>query len=95
MERNFIIIGVPRKGVDQELNRVKHACCQAADLCVAYRFELPALKIGTLDSLMALCDELARVDTVIESANRRLVALRMSLSLGGVPDSEPLTVDNS
>lgn len=87
---------MPKKGNDGEYTRVKQACSQGADLCVAYRFELPPLKVGTLDSLMALCDELVRVDTLIEGACRRLVALRLSLSLPGGPiDTEPLTVDSS
>ncbi len=31
-------------------------------MCQAYRFELPALRIGTIDALMALSDDIGRVD---------------------------------
>ena len=72
--REVILSSVPeaKGGGESELARVKRACCQEQDLCVAYRFELPPLRIGTLDALMALCDDLARIDTHIESVCRRV-----------------------
>jgi len=94
-DREFILIAVPKKANANEYQRVKQACCERADLCVAYQFEVPALKIGTLDSLMALVDELARVDTIVEGTLRRLVSLRFSLTLPGSSDLEPLTVSDS
>jgi len=94
-DREFILIAVPKKEKPNEYTRVKQACCERADLCVAYQFEVPALKIGTLDSLMALVDELARVDTIVEGTLRRLVSLRFSLVLPGLTDLEPLTVTDS
>ena len=67
---------------------------QQKDLCQAYKFELPSLRIGTLDALMALCDELGRVDTQVESTCKRLVSLREALISGNadLQNEEPFTI---
>ena len=71
--REFILISVPAAaGGQNEFARLKRHCCQEADLCVAYRFALPALRIGTLDALMSLCDDLSRIDSHVEAVCRRV-----------------------
>lgn len=38
---------------------------QDNDLCTAYRFSFPELRVGTLDSLLALSDDLTKVCTYL------------------------------
>ena len=79
--RAFTLISVPRAANGSEYARLKKACCQDADLCMAYKFDLPALRMGTLDGLIQLCDDLARIDAQVEGVCKRLVALRHSLGV--------------
>lgn len=45
---------------------------QPDPLTQAYKFEIPDLKVGTLDSLIGLSDELGKLDTVAEIAARKV-----------------------
>lgn len=45
---------------------------QPDPLTQAYKFEIPDLKVGTLDSLIGLSDELGKLDTVAEVAARKV-----------------------
>lgn len=38
----------------------------ANGLCKIYRFEIPSLVVGTLDSLMDLSDDLGKISTQVE-----------------------------
>ncbi|KAJ0411960.1 hypothetical protein ATCC90586_009917 [Pythium insidiosum] len=60
------------------------------DYAECYRMELPSdLLVGTLDSLMALSDDLNRVDLVVESAVRKIERQFHDLN----KDNQALTVD--
>mmetsp|Transcript_962 Transcript_962/g.3438 ORF Transcript_962/g.3438 Transcript_962/m.3438 type:complete len:379 (-) Transcript_962:993-2129(-) len=54
------------------------------DLCAAHKFSFPELRVGTLDSLLALSDDLTKVCTFVES-----VAHRISRQLHDLCDYEP------
>ncbi|XP_042860965.1 V-type proton ATPase subunit C-like [Penaeus japonicus] len=41
-------------------------------LCVNYKFHIPDLKVGTLDQLVGLSDDLAKLDTYVESITRKM-----------------------
>jgi len=59
-----------------------------------FKFEVPSLTVGTLDTLMTLSDELGKTDQIIESIVRKIekTAVELSersghvdLTVGGVP----------
>ena len=59
-----------------------------------FKFEVPSLTVGTLDTLMTLSDELGKTDQIIESIVRKIEKTAMELSerkghvdltVGGVP----------
>ena len=56
--KSFILVSVPQAQNGSEFARLKQACCQAQNLCIAYKLQLPALRMGTLDALISLCDDL-------------------------------------
>mmetsp|Transcript_17528 Transcript_17528/g.30656 ORF Transcript_17528/g.30656 Transcript_17528/m.30656 type:complete len:386 (+) Transcript_17528:16-1173(+) len=78
--KSFILVSVPQAQNGSEFARLKQACCQAQNLCIAYKLQLPALRMGTLDALISLCDDLDRVDHSIEGTCRRLVSLRNAIN---------------
>lgn len=41
-------------------------------LCVNHKFHLPDLKVGTLDQLVGLSDDLAKLDTYVEGVTRKI-----------------------
>ncbi|XP_068204050.1 V-type proton ATPase subunit C [Palaemon carinicauda] len=41
-------------------------------LCVNHKFHLPDLKVGTLDQLVGLSDDLAKLDTYVETVTRKM-----------------------
>ena len=60
-------VSVPNRG---EKGDATHAQLQnkvaTAGFCRIHRFEIPSLVVGTLDSLMALSDDLVKINTQIE-----------------------------
>lgn len=43
-----------------------------SDLCKTSRFQIPDLKVGTLDQLVGLSDDLSKLDTFVEAVSRKL-----------------------
>jgi len=72
MSDEYWIISVPGKSTPrQSYDEV----CQATardQLSQNYIFNIPDLKVGTLDSLVALSDDLARIDGYIEGVTKKL-----------------------
>ncbi|CAF0927562.1 unnamed protein product [Adineta steineri] len=72
MTDEYWIISVPGKSTpEQNFNEV----CQATgrdQLSQNHMFKIPDLKVGTLDSLVALSDDLARLDGYIEGITKKL-----------------------
>lgn len=64
---------------------------QVGSNCKMHRFEIPSLVVGTLDSLMALSDELNKINTQVESVVRRIE--RQYNDVSG-PDAEELRAAN-
>ncbi|VDK71980.1 unnamed protein product [Litomosoides sigmodontis] len=64
------LISAPNEGSPQEtwdkLNRTTGA------MSVNYKFNVPDLKVGTLDQLVGLSDDLAKLDTTAEQVTRKL-----------------------
>lgn len=48
-------------------------------LCKVHRFDIPALNVGTLDSLMAISDDLIKLNTQVEVTAYNCSLLVMSI----------------
>ncbi|KAL7748846.1 Vacuolar ATP synthase subunit C [Sorochytrium milnesiophthora] len=82
---NYWIISVPSGGNKADaFEKTKKAQHEAADV---YPFVIPELKVGTLDSLVTLSDDLAKTDQVIEGAVNKVVDIMRNLLAG---DTEQL-----
>ncbi|KAG5266121.1 hypothetical protein AALO_G00250010 [Alosa alosa] len=67
----FWLVSVPLdKNSLQSTEKLKRAASKAS-LASSFRFPIPDLKVGTLDTLLALSDDLSRLDTHAESVMRR------------------------
>jgi len=73
---SFWIISVPQEGEgkkkqeDKTRQKLIDATRDLVDC--AEPFKIPALKVGTLDSLMNLSDKLAKVDTIVEGVTKKI-----------------------
>eukprot|EP01101_Sappina_pedata_P004575 TRINITY_DN1972_c0_g1_i1.p1 TRINITY_DN1972_c0_g1~~TRINITY_DN1972_c0_g1_i1.p1 ORF type:complete len:374 (-),score=182.65 TRINITY_DN1972_c0_g1_i1:170-1291(-) len=65
----YWIISAPETGRDRIFDMVSR---QVGPNGTVSQFSVPALRVGTLDSLMALSDDLVRHDTYIESVTRKI-----------------------
>eukprot|EP00594_Rhizosolenia_setigera_P015742 CAMPEP_0178966008 /NCGR_PEP_ID=MMETSP0789-20121207/16668_1 /TAXON_ID=3005 /ORGANISM="Rhizosolenia setigera, Strain CCMP 1694" /LENGTH=423 /DNA_ID=CAMNT_0020651195 /DNA_START=50 /DNA_END=1321 /DNA_ORIENTATION=- len=59
------------------------AACSEAPYAEMFKFEVPSLMVGTLDSLMTLSDELGKTDKVVESVVRKIEKTSYELGAGG------------
>lgn len=68
---SYIIIAVP---TDKSPKNTKHTLVNAIDkYCLSVSdFKIPKLKIGTLDQLMQLSDDLQRVDVIGEQVVKKI-----------------------
>ncbi|XP_062863660.1 V-type proton ATPase subunit C 1-B [Trichomycterus rosablanca] len=67
----FWLISVPLdKASLQSLEKLKHAAVKS-NLGTCFRFHIPELKVGTLDVLLGVSDDLARLDTYAEGVMRK------------------------
>ncbi len=60
-----------------------------------YNFNIPDLKVGTLDSLMALSDDLQRIDLFVENTTKKIVRQLMDIVEKKPEKNESLTVNGS
>lgn len=92
----IVAIANERSGADSAYAKLqKAAACPESNYAEMFKFEVPSLMVGTLDSLINLSDDLIKTDTVIESIVRKVekTALELShftgkkseLTVGGVP----------
>mmetsp|Transcript_49163 Transcript_49163/g.73061 ORF Transcript_49163/g.73061 Transcript_49163/m.73061 type:complete len:431 (-) Transcript_49163:244-1536(-) len=68
------------------------AACPEKPLAEMFKFEVPSLMVGTLDSLMTLSDELGKTDQLVEAITRKieksgaeLTSQKADFTVGGVP----------
>lgn len=57
---------------DRIWSRLQSKTVYESDLAQSYRFELPELRVGTLDALMVLSDDLVKVNSVVEAVVNKL-----------------------
>src|SRR5690242_7565023 len=67
----YWLISLPNKPGAFEANQKRTE--REAALCQNYRFPIASeLRVGTLDSLMALSDDLIKIDTFVEATVRKI-----------------------
>ena len=61
------LVSVPNRGESAEttLSTLQNAVAKNSN-CKIHRFEIPSLVVGTLDSLMALSDDLTKINVQVE-----------------------------
>jgi V-type H+-transporting ATPase subunit C len=64
-------------------------------LSANYLFAIPDLKVGTLDSLMALSDDLAKIDLFVENTTKKIVRQLVEISDKRPDKNDVLTVNGS
>jgi len=71
VDKDYLLIAAPKTREDT-YNTLTRKITDENDLATQYKFAVPDLKVGTLDSLMALSDDLGRVDGYVEGVARKI-----------------------
>lgn len=93
---SYFVVAISNGGgaPEQAYRKMQNAgACPEAPYAEMFKFEVPSLMVGTLDSLMTLSDELIKTDKLVESIVRKVentaneLAGRKGsdLTVGGVP----------
>jgi len=90
---SYNIVSISNGGPNDALTKLQNAC--PSGLGEMFKFDVPSLMVGTLDSLMSLSDEMNKTDHIIESIVRKIEKTGIELSnasgkkteltVGGVP----------
>lgn len=94
-EKVFWLIAVKPRPNENVFEHIDRQTAKEHSYSTNYKFEVPAeLKPGTLDSLMALSDDLSRIDTFVENTTKKIVRQLMEISDKKPDKSDQLTVNN-
>lgn len=74
MSSEFWLISAPGEKTCQQTWETLQAATSKSDLSKNYKFQIPDLKVGTLDQLVGLSDDLSKLDTYVESVCRKIAA---------------------
>lgn len=69
--KSYWLITAPKTREDT-YNTLKKKLDEDSSVATAFRFPIPELKVGTLDSLMSLSDDLSKIDATIELVTRKI-----------------------
>lgn len=72
MTEFWLITAPGEKTCQQTWEQLNNQTSKQQDLSKNYKFHIPDLKVGTLDTLVGLSDDLAKLDTYTESVSRKL-----------------------
>lgn len=70
----FWLISAPGDKTCQQTWDKLNSATKANNMSINYKFHIPDLKVGTLDQLVGLTDDLAKLDTFVEGVIRKLVS---------------------
>jgi len=70
-EKIYWLIAVPPES--NNFTNLKRKTNEENRYCEPSRFQIPGLKVGTLDTLMQLSEDLVKVDSGIEQITKKLV----------------------
>jgi V-type H+-transporting ATPase subunit C len=95
IEKIYWLISAPKTREDT-FNTLNKKTTDDNDLSINYKFQIPDLKVGTLDSLMALSDELSKYDIYIENVTKKIANQLFDLIEKETTNfNENLTVNNT
>mmetsp|Transcript_27764 Transcript_27764/g.65242 ORF Transcript_27764/g.65242 Transcript_27764/m.65242 type:complete len:420 (-) Transcript_27764:84-1343(-) len=93
---SYFVVSISNDGgaPEQAYRKMQSAgACPDAPFAEMFKFEVPSLTVGTLDTLMTLSDDLVKTDSVVESTVRKIERTTgdlfggksTDLTVGGVP----------
>jgi V-type H+-transporting ATPase subunit C len=89
----YWLISAPKTPQDT-FQTVNRKTAKEHNYATNFKFEVPDLKVGTLDSLMMLSDDLAKIDTFVENTTKKIV--RQLTDIDKKPEKgESLTVNGT
>lgn len=75
MANEYWLISAPgEKTCQQTWQKLDQTTSKYPDLCCNFKFNIPDLKVGTLDTLVGLSDDLAKLDQYVEIVCHKLSA---------------------
>jgi len=90
-DKHYWLIAVPNgPNLYETLNRAT-----SKQVNMNYKFTVPDLKVGTLDSLMALSDDLARIDLYVENTTKKIVRQLTEIVDKKPEKNESLTINQA
>nr|XP_044251985.1 V-type proton ATPase subunit C isoform X3 [Drosophila takahashii] len=72
MSEYWIISAPGDKTCQQTYDTMNNLTSKQHNLCNNYKFHIPDLKVGTLDQLVGLSDDLGKLDTYVEQITRKV-----------------------
>lgn len=67
------VVSAPNEDGRSSFESMRSSLEKASSLCTAYRFHLPTLRVGTLDSLIAVADAITRDDKILDGTVERVL----------------------
>ncbi|EFA81774.1 H+-transporting ATPase [Heterostelium album PN500] len=83
----FWLISAPNRTNEDIFDSVNRKTAKEVSLSENFKFNTPALRVGTLNSLITLNDELAKIDTFVEMTAKR-ISKQLSDLVGSKPGKE-------
>ncbi|MCL4132279.1 UNVERIFIED_CONTAM: hypothetical protein GTU68_066362 [Idotea baltica] len=74
MTEYWLISAPGDKTCQQTYDKLNNTTAVQNQLSTNYKFHIPDLKVGTLDQLVGLSDDLSKLDTYVESNTRKMAA---------------------
>jgi len=90
----YWLVSAPKTNEDT-FNTLNKRTTDEADLSINYKFPIPDLKVGTLDSLMSLSDDLVKMDSHVENVTRKIAAQLFDILEPKADKYESLSVNNN
>lgn len=94
MEKVYWLISAPKTREDT-FNSLNMKTGEDNKISTNFKFAVPDLKVGTLDSLMSLSDDLNKIDVYVESVTKKIAAQLFEVVESKTDKYENLTVNNS
>ncbi|TMW42996.1 hypothetical protein DOY81_011924, partial [Sarcophaga bullata] len=74
MSEYWLISAPGDKTCQQTFDTMNNLTSKQNNLCNNYKFHIPDLKVGTLDQLVGLSDDLGKLDTYVEQITRKVAS---------------------
>mmetsp|Transcript_7242 Transcript_7242/g.11381 ORF Transcript_7242/g.11381 Transcript_7242/m.11381 type:complete len:373 (-) Transcript_7242:2780-3898(-) len=95
MGSTFWLVSLPLDGgsADRTWSVLQDKTTRDNDLSANFKFNVPELRVGTLDSLLALSDDLVKVNTLVEAVAQKIQRQVVELASSESEIARDLTVD--